>query len=196
MWEELIKQCSVQCSELYLDQDGSYHSLFLCVLHICDYVKYLFFNPFVSLLLALVQFQHWSHEQLRQSQTQRYIHPFISRAAEVMACKTPMAFKAGHTTRRAEDSRLQHYGDFTGILPHYRGQPKTGGQWQNTLSAPLKCSLQGLQLGMNLTRMHSVFKGIMLLMEVKVLGISTEVIGGTKCWLFDISICNMTCSLL
>ena len=84
------------------------------------------------------------------------------------------------------------------ILKEYiifmEGSLKLGG-WQNVLSAVLKCSLQGLHLGMNLMRMHSIFKGIMLLMEVKVLGISTEVIGGRKCWLFNISICNMTCSL-
>lgn len=106
-----------------------------------------------------------------------------------------MAFKAGPTTRRAEGSRLHHYGDFKGIFPHYRGQPKTEGQWQNTVPAALKCTLQRLQLGMNSMRVHSVFKGIILLMEVKVLGISTAVIGSTKCWLFNISICNMTCSL-
>lgn len=44
-------------------------------------------------------------------------------------------------------------------------------------------------------RMHSIFKGIVLLMDVKVLGISTEVIEDRKCWLFSIGICNMTCSL-
>lgn len=113
----------VHCWELCLDQDGSCYFLPTCMTR----ETYLIIYPFHIFHLASIstslipspQDVSWGHVKLG------HIQPFITRVAEARAYKLLTAFKANPITRRAENSRLQHYGDLKGIYHHYGGQPKT-----------------------------------------------------------------------